>query len=203
MMSCSPARVTTSRTVPSSACRFPTATIWLGWTNRPLTLADWSARPIQPLSLPGAAHGRKIAGREAQKRIVAGEPRHDDLADLALGGGIVRAGRDDLDDEVVVDQHAGHEPAAGVVGLPGDHPEVGGGVGLPRVDFRRLRALRAAKAGAPRRRRAPSRATRRRRRAPAPCRPRSSKSPAGRRRRWVSDARSRRRVARCCPAPRE
>ena len=90
--------------------------------------------PHPALEPSGRRPWGEIAGREAQKRIVAGEPRHDNLADLALGGGIVRAGRDDLDDEVVVDQHAGHEPAVGVVGLPGDHAEVGGGVGLPRVD---------------------------------------------------------------------
>ena len=51
---------------------------------------------------------------------------------------IVGPGRHDLDDQVVVDQHARHQRAVLVVGLPGDHAEIGGGVGLPRLDPRRL-----------------------------------------------------------------
>ena len=47
--SCSPSRVTTSRTRPSSGWRLAISATCSGCTNMPLTLVVWSARPIQPL----------------------------------------------------------------------------------------------------------------------------------------------------------
>src|SRR5215470_3419402 len=49
MTSCSPARVTTRRSLPSSRCRRPISATWAGCTNMPLIFVVWSARPIQPL----------------------------------------------------------------------------------------------------------------------------------------------------------
>jgi hypothetical protein len=51
-------------------------------------------------------HRRKIAGAEADQRVIRVERRHDHLADLAVGDRIARAGPHDLDDHAFVDDQA-------------------------------------------------------------------------------------------------
>ncbi len=62
-------------------------------------------------------------------RMLRVEAGHHDLADLPFRHRIARSRRDDLDDQVLVDHHAG--PRGGLVG---DDAELGDGVGLVSVD---------------------------------------------------------------------
>jgi hypothetical protein len=80
----------------------------------PLILVVWSARPIQPLmrtlvrpqgEIPGRI-GRKIAGAEADQRIVGREGGHHHLADFAPRHRVAGAGTHDLDDHAFVDDEA-------------------------------------------------------------------------------------------------
>ena len=90
--------------------------------------------PHPAFEAAGRGPGREVAGGEAQQRIVALKARHHDLADLARGGGFVGSRGHDLDDEFIVDKHAGQKRAVGAIGLVGDDSEIRGGVGLARLD---------------------------------------------------------------------
>ena len=125
------ARVTTRRSRPISGWRCAISAICSGRTNMPFTLVVWSARPIQPLmrmlvrphgEAPGSTAERSPV-READHRVMRIERGHHDLADLALGHRVAGAGPHDLDDQVLVDDHALPRLA-----LIGDDAEIGRGV---------------------------------------------------------------------------
>ena len=99
-----------------------------------LDLGRLIGAPHPPFEAARRRPGGQIAGREAQQRIVVHKPRYDDFADLVGSGRFVGPRSHDLDNKIVVDQHAGHKRAIDAVGLVGDDSEVGGGVGLTRLD---------------------------------------------------------------------
>ena len=124
---------------PSSGWRRAISATCSGRTNMPLTFVVWSARPIQPLMRrlvrPHGLGPGSTAERSPSARRISGcadRAGDDDLADLALGDRIARARPHDLDDQVLVDDHA-----LARAGLIGDDAHIGGGVGLVGVDAAR------------------------------------------------------------------
>ena len=112
----------------------PTSAIWPRMDEQAPDLSRLIGAPHPAFEAVGRGPGRKVAGREAKERIVALKPCHDDFADLAGRNGFVGPRSHDLDNQVVVDEHAGQESAVGAVGLVGDDSKVRSGVGLARLD---------------------------------------------------------------------
>ncbi|MNT56503.1 hypothetical protein D3C72_1938070 [compost metagenome] len=70
-------------------------------------------------------HGRQVARAKADQRVVGVERGHHQLAHLALGHGVARAGAHDLDDHAFVQ----HQALAGR-GFVSDQAQIGRGVAL-------------------------------------------------------------------------
>ncbi len=132
--SCSPSRLTTRRSATSSRWRRADLDDLAGMDEQAPDLGRLVGAAHPALETAGRRPGREVPGAEAKQGIVAGEFRDDDLADPAGGRWLAGSRRDDLNDQFVIDQQAGHQLSGLVVRLPGDDPEIGGGVGLAGLD---------------------------------------------------------------------
>ena len=170
---CRPGLSTTSRARAISGWRLTIAATCDGWTNMPLTLVVWSARPSQPLSRtlvrpqgdgPAAPPtGRRCRSGSAGSRV--DQRGDDDLADLAVGHRVAGARAHDLDQHALVDDEA--------FGAPATRRRCCRGPRSRRPGTRRCRARRAGRAArreTPRPRPAPWRGSAARRPARRPSR---------------------------------
>ena len=120
MVSISPTRPTTRRSRPSAGMALGDLGDLLGMHEHALDLGRLvgAAEPAldahvgAPARARAGQHGRQVAGRQPDHRIVAVERGDDDLADLAVGHGIAGAGPHDLQDHALVDDHALRAPGS-------------------------------------------------------------------------------------------
>src|SRR5215211_1704616 len=116
----------------------------------PLILAVWSARPSQALMRvlvrPHGAGPAKTADKSPVARRIIGIERGDDhLADLAVGNRIAGAWPDDLQHQMLVDDHA-----VARLALVGDETQFRGGIALQHrnATFAELATERSRQSGA-------------------------------------------------------
>src|SRR5947207_4543224 len=90
---------------------------------------------IGPAARAGAGQQRReIAGRKAKQRVFRRQRRHHNFADLSRRHRVAGSGLYQLDDDSLVEHHAGTDLAIGADALIGDQPEIGGAVALQGRD---------------------------------------------------------------------